>query len=53
MIFVSYGSHVIDHFENVDTFTTPYTLEPLQQIVDQENLNLRKLLPLNKVIHIF
>lgn len=50
MMFVSYGSHVIECFGIMDTYTLPYALEPLRRIVDEENSNLQKAYPLNKVL---
>lgn len=52
MIFVSYGSHVVERFRVSDTYTLPYALEPLRRIVDEENSNLIKTYPLNKVYFI-
>lgn len=49
MIFVSYGSHVVERFRIANIYTLPYALEPLRRIVDEENANLRKTYPLNKV----
>lgn len=54
MIFVSYGLHVINHFKLVNRFNNyPYVIETLQKIVDDENLNLSKMIPLNKVYLFF
>lgn len=50
MVFVSYGSHVVEQFGVVDTYTLPYAVEPLRRIVDEANSNLRNAYPLNKVV---
>ncbi|KAI1722519.1 modulator of levamisole receptor-1 domain-containing protein [Ditylenchus destructor] len=51
MVFVSYGSHVVEQFGVVDTYTLPYAVEPLRRIVDEANSNLRNAYPLNKVLN--
>uniref|UniRef100_A0A914CP93 Uncharacterized protein n=1 Tax=Acrobeloides nanus TaxID=290746 RepID=A0A914CP93_9BILA len=49
VIFVSYGSQVVERFGSAEGFhAMPYSLEPLQRIVDEENERLQNGYPLQR-----
>lgn len=49
IIFVSYGSHVIERFGMVDSYSLPYSIGPLQQVLDDENEHLQNGYPIKTV----
>uniref|UniRef100_A0A914C0U4 Uncharacterized protein n=1 Tax=Acrobeloides nanus TaxID=290746 RepID=A0A914C0U4_9BILA len=52
VIFVSYGSQVAERFGLAEGFhAMPYSLEPLQRIVDEENERLQNGYPLQRVLN--